>query len=364
MSHSVFGPSAAEKWLNCPGSIQMEAKLPPAPESQYANEGTVAHALAEEWLRTGRQPGVISNDMAGHLADYVQYVRSLEGYQEYEVTVRYDNWVPDGYGTADAIVDAGDTLYVVDLKYGKGVPVYADNNPQGKLYLLGAYQERACFGDYQTLIFTIYQPRLDSISHFSTTPSELLLWAEEVVRPAAKRCLASNPELIAGTKQCRWCAAKAVCPAPKMKAEEILMKEFDEMDDHLEPIDFLTDEQLRIILENKPMIINWLKDVEEHVMNKLLSGDKFEGFKIVHGRSNRKWADEAEAEKILIELLRDNAYVKKIISAPQAEKALGKVKAKEIQSLIVKPLGAPTLVSDQDQREEVVTITANDFDSI
>jgi len=361
--HSKFGPSAAEKWLNCPGSIQMEEGLTET-ESPYAAEGHKAHELAEAVLR-GK--ALIFSDydpeMVDHVMGYVAYVRELGGRQEYEQVVSYDEWIPGGYGTADAIVSYGDTLHVIDLKYGKGVPVNAYDNPQGKLYLLGAYSERDTFEHYKTLIFTIYQPRLDSVSSYSTTPAELLQWADEVARPAAKKCLdILNSPLVPGSKQCRWCKAKAICPAPKMKAEELLMKEFDHMDDHLTPIGFLSDWQIKTILENKAMIIEWLNALEAHVMNRILTGGKFYGYKIVHGRSNRKWANETEAEKILVAMIGEKAYAKKLISAPQAEKALGKKGAEVIKDLIVKPEGAPALVPDTDKRKEVVGITADDFD--
>jgi hypothetical protein len=370
--HSNLGPSVAEKWLNCAGSIQMEKNLPPVPDSKYANEGSAAHELAESCLIHGyptseflntRLPEsqiIVSQEMCEYIQEYVDFVRAIPGDHEYEQKVSYEEWASGGFGTADDIAVTDDTIYVTDLKYGKGIPVDAYENPQGKLYALGALSERSSFQYFEKVVITIHQPRLNSVTQFETTPSDIYQWANDIVRPAALRCLEPNAPLNPGTKQCRWCRAKPICPALLRSTEETLLMEFDDMRDPV-PVALLTDEQIKIVLENKPLIIDWLNSIETHVMKRICGGNNFPGYKIVHGRSNRKWSDDLAAEEVLVSLLGDKAYTKKLITAPQAEKAVGKDNLDYIKPLIVKPDGAPTLVPDTDKRKEVVTITAEDF---
>jgi hypothetical protein len=373
-AHSVFGPSSAMKWLNCPGSIQAETGIPDT-TSEFAKLGTDAHELAEICLKNkrtarsfiGKTPlsnkeQIIDQEMADYVQEFVDFVRNLGGEQEYEQEVTYYDWIPGGFGTADVIIVKGYTLYVIDLKYGKGVKVDAQNNPQGMLYALGALSERF-FQEFKKVVIVIHQPRLDHVSEWETTPEELYEFASKA-KAAYKATLEDNPKRIPGEKQCQWCRAKATCPALQTQTEHALMVEFEDLT--VKPPkapEELTDQDLRFILNHKNLIEKWLKSVETHVMGKIESGLGFPGFKMVEGRSNRKWADEAEAEKLLTGLLGDDAYKKKLLTAPAAEKALGKEKKAEIQALIVKPQGKPVLVPDDDKRPPMVLgVTAADFD--
>jgi len=373
--HSVYGPSSAERWLNCSGSIQAEAEIPELTESEFATEGSTAHHLGEICLRENKKTNSfkdclfhefpnnpVDQEMVDCVQEYVDYVKSLGGQQEYEQKVSYEEWIPGGFGTADTIVTIGYTLHVIDLKYGKGIKKDSEKNPQGLLYALGALSERDAFQNFSKVIITIHQPRLNHVSSWETTPDYIYKWADQA-KIQAKLCTAKNPERTPGESQCRWCRAKPICPALAVRTENALMKQFNELEAvNPTPPTKLRDVDLRFILNNKSMIIDWLKSVEAHVKDRVLNGEGFDGFKIVHGRSTRKWSDEDAAEKKLKRLLgAANAYTKKVLSPAQAEKALGKEKKNKIATLIVKPEGAPTLVSSTDNREAISTVSAADF---
>jgi len=371
--HSVFGPSGAAGWLNCAGKIKAEENIPDE-ESSFAAEGTCAHDLAclvltegsttAKWMKPSFLKYKVDQEMASNVQEYVDYVKTLGGIQEYEQEVSYEEWVPGGFGTADAIVVKADVIYVIDLKYGKGVKVYAEDNPQGMLYALGVLSERESFQEFKKVVIVIHQPRLDHVSEWETTPEALYKFGQ-YARERAKLCLEPNPPRTPGEKQCRWCRAKATCVALQTQTEHALMVQFEDLTvDSPKAPEELTDQDLRFILNHKGMIEQWLKAVEKHVMGKIESGRGFPGYKIVAGRSNRKWSDEKEAATLLKKLLGDKAYVKKLLTAPAAEKALGKEDKKKIQELIVKPEGKAVLVPEADKRLALSAVTADDFDVI
>jgi hypothetical protein len=371
MSHAKLSASGSARWINCPGSVKAEEGFCDK-SSTHATYGTDCHELAEICLKqnlsacsfVGKSPCenknfVVDMETADYVQVYIDYVRSLGGCQSYERRVDYSEWVPDGFGTSDAIVHLGNTLYICDLKMGKGVKVDADNNSQGMLYALGAYAEMEGIYDVETVVVVIVQPRLDHISEWSISVSDLLKWAEWVSHRAAMT-LEPNAERSPGEKQCQWCKAKAVCPALEAYTKRILMADFDS----LESPDKLTDEQLREALDAKKLIVGWLEAVEQLVKERLESGESFTGFKLVAGRSLRQWGDEASAAEALEQLLgTDDAYERKLLTPSKAEKMLGKAKAKEIQSLIIKPEGKPTLAPENDKRP-AVNVGVDDFDKL
>jgi hypothetical protein len=373
-AHSIFGPSSAHRWLSCPGSIMAEKDIPEQ-ESEYALEGTLAHKLAEICLSNGKRPiefvgqallinkeWVVTPEMADCIEEYVDFIRTLGGNQEYEQMVDYGEYVPGGFGTADVIVTSDSILRTIDLKYGKGVKVDAEENPQGMLYALGALIERAAFQSFDTVAITIYQPRLDHISTWETTPDRIYEFGR-YAGERAKLAMAKKPKRIAGESQCRFCKAAPNCPALQTKTELALLTEFDNLTiTEPPPPKTLQDDQLSFILHNKTLIETWLKAVEDHVTNRLMTGEVFPGWKLVHGRSVRQWADPEVAEKVLRAYLSEAAYTKKILSPAQAEKALGKEDKKKIEELIVKPDGKPVLVPEDDARAPIQLITASDFD--
>ena len=355
--HARFSPSAAHRWLACPGSLLAEEALPQT-TSEFAEEGTMAHDIAEKRLKKKKHKKV-TPEMDEEVAKYVDYVKAIGGQQEYEQKVDMGEWIPDCWGTLDMVGIHDEEIDGVDLKYGKGVKISAQNNPQGALYLIGVLSERSAFQKFKVVRFHIVQPRLDHISVWETTPEELYEWAKWAAG-RAKLCLEPNAPRTPGEKQCRFCRAKATCPALMQHTEQTLMASFDDLD-ALKPAEQLSQSELSNILMQKSLIEKWLKSVEEHVKNHIEGGESFPGWKIVAGRSVRKWADEQEAEKLLQKFLGDAAYVKKLLTAPQAEKALGKENKAVLEKLIVKPEGAPTLVPEDDPRESIIT-TASDFD--
>ena len=375
--HSDFGPSSFARRPLCVGSYNAEKDLPNN-TSSFAQEGTDAHELAEICLRPpirkkkaasfiGKSPltnkeRIIDEDMAFHVQKYVDYVITIGGQQEYEQQVWYDEWVPDGFGTADVIADNEPVLDVADLKYGKGVKIDAEKNPQGMLYALGALAERSAFQSFEKIRIHIVQPRLEHYSVWETTPDDLYSFGE-YAREVAEECLKPDAPRTPGEKQCQFCRANALCPALKGKAETALMAEFDSM---VEPPDpsTLTVEQIKSVLDNKDLIDKWLKSVESYVMGQIEVGNGFPDYKIVAGRSNRKWEDPVIAEKTLRGYIGDQAYNQKLKSPAQAEKALGKEK-KLIKDLIIKPQGKPVLVPESDKREPIALgITVDDFDKM
>ena len=363
VAHAKLSASGAHRWINCAGSVAAEAAMPYGNKSSvFAEEGTRAHDLAENALREGVAADTLTDDkdMADFVQVYVDYVRSFKAsHMTIEERVDFSDWVPEGFGTADAILIYDNTLHVCDLKYGRGVQVFAEDNPQGLLYALGAYAEYGFALDgVDTIKISIVQPRLDHISEWTVSLDYLMKWAERVSQ-AAQAALEPDAPLNPGEKQCRFCAAKATCSALMRFTQDAILSDFDDLD--LSPANKLTDKQLRMIMEAKPLIEGFLSAVQDHIKAKLDAGETFDGFKLVEGRSVRRWDDETKAADALESLIGDDAYKKSLISPAQAEKVLGKAKKADIQDMIVKPRGAPTLAPESDKRPSI-NVTADDFE--
>lgn len=368
-AHARLGASSAHRWMACPGSVAAEIGMPDR-ATIHANEGTVVHALAEECLASVRNPFAyvgtmpfseqieITQEMASAVSAYIEYLDDhVPGQPEFERRLRYDRWVPGGFGTVDAVSFHDGVIYIVDLKYGKGIRVDAENNKQLMLYALGAYDEIRLLEDITDVVLTIVQPRLDHISEWRLPIGDLLRFGKEA-RQAAKRALRPDAERIPGEAQCRFCKAKATCGALLQFTHDVVADDFDALPD----AQTLDDEHIALVLKHKAAIIDWLKAVEEHATEQLMAGKSVPGWKLVEGRSLREWRDFAHAVVVLEDLIGENAWERKLLSPAKAEKAVGKDKT-YLQDLIVKPAGKPTLAPEDDKRPPIQP-TGDDFDDL
>lgn len=373
-AHAKLSASGSHRWLACPASVEAERGIADK-SSPHAFEGTVAHELAEVALKTGTDAdewigkvmpdthAEITQEMADHVQEYINYIRyhiPPNAYAAYEVRVDFSDWVPEGFGTCDALVISGSTMHVIDLKYGQGIQVSPVDNTQGMLYALGAYAQCAGIADIKTIIITIVQPRCNPniFEDWEISIEQLLEWGE-YAKSRALMCGLPDAEFNPGEKQCQWCKAKATCTALAAFTSDVIMNQFDEVEE-LTPVNRLTDEQLGKALSAKKLIVSWLDAVEDIVVERLDSGIPFDGYKLVAGKSNRQWSNEASVENSIFELLGEKAFTKKLVSPTQAEKIVGKKRANEIAQFVVKPMGRPTLARSDDPRP-AVNITTDDF---
>ena len=374
MKHAMLGASKAHRWMTCPASIQLEATIPDE-ESFYAAEGTAAHSLAEMALESQKPPEsyigvevegfIVDEEMARHVATYVDYCNSQDAEESHiELRVDYSEWAPGGFGTADYVCVSDGVLHVIDLKYGQGLKVNANRNEQLMLYGLGAAYE--FIDKVDTVSMTIVQPRLDHIDTYSMRAKDLFTWANDVVKPAARRTMAPDPEFKPSKKACHFCKAKATCRALAKHNYELTLSSFDNLEEPLlvQIPHTLNVEELGHLLPKMDALIGWAQGVQKHAHKLLLDGGVLPNYKLVAGRAQRKWLDEKLAEEQLIQMVGEDAYTSKLISPAQAEKLLGKARAGEIVDLYHKPEGRPTLAPDTDPRPAVKPEAADYFSEI
>lgn len=374
--HAFLSASGAHRWLSCTPSAKLESTLQQK-TSSYAEEGTVAHELAEacalfytnqikepefnERLYEIKESPYYSEEMLEYCEEYGKFVRDklgalVEKADEadalIEARINFSDWVPNGFGTADCLILAEGYMEVVDFKYGKGKRVDAYGNPQMRLYTLGAYQTYGLVYDVGNVTMTIYQPRISNgITSDEIKLIELLDWAETFVKPRALLAMEGKGEFAPSEEACRFCRAKATCRA---RAEKNLAQ-FDDAPDRF----LLTAEEAGAILEKAGDIKAWLADLEAYVEGELCEGNAVPGWKLVEGKSVRRYAD---ADKVLAKMREagaDEALLYKpreIVTLTQLEKDFGKKKVAEILGdLIVKPAGKPTLAPESDKRPAVTT---------
>lgn len=361
--HAILSASSSARWMNCPGSVLAESGIPEPPTSDFAAEGTAAHALAELSLNSQKPPETflhmviedyqVTEEMATHVATYVDYCNMQEGEKHYEQKVDYSNYASGGFGTADCVVINDGICHIIDLKYGTGVKVSAQENTQLMLYGLGAIEK--FYSNVDMVSMTIVQPRLDHIDTYSIRAKDLLKWGEEVVRPAALATFDPNPTFNPSVTACRWCRAKPVCRALAKHNYELTLSKFDDLDSPLlvQVPHTLTSDEIAKLLPKMESLIGWAKGIQAHGHKILNEGGILSGYKLVEGRTQRKWKDEREATVNLTKLLGKKAKVSKLVSPAQAEKLLGKRRSPELDDLWTRGEGKPVLAPESDIRPAI-----------
>lgn len=394
MAHAILSPSSASRWLACTPSARLEANYADN-SGEAAAEGTDAHELAELTLQklTGKVPKAqidkrimdftknskyFGIEMKEYIDNYVSYV--MERYNEaraktpdavilLEQQVDLREFVPDGFGTRDVAIVADKKLLMIDLKYGKGVRVSAEENKQLMVYALGTIREFDLLYDIEEIEMVIHQPRLDAISSYTISVDELLKWGDEFVKPKAALAFAGEGEYVAGD-HCKFCKARNECRALADYMLDAVVADFadDVKADEYAPSNLLSPEEVTKVLQRADAIKSWLKGVEEFALATALDGSReWPGFKLVEGRSNRKITDHTKAVEALRGVGFSEAVLykpKEMVSITELEKVVGKKQLTEVLgSLIVKPEGAPTLVPQSDKRAPLAAkaTAADDF---
>ena len=368
--HALLSASASDRWLHCPPSARL-CELYEDKGSDYAAEGTDAHTLCEYKLR--KALGMEAVDPTENLTwfnqemdecanDYVAYILELvEAAKEtcadpvvlVEQRVDFSRWVEQGFGTSDAILIADGTMHVIDYKHGLGILVSAVENPQLKCYGLGALELFDGIYDIDTVKMAIYQPRRENVSVHTMSKDELLKWAEDTLAPTALLAMEGKGEFTAGN-HCQFCKVKATCRKRAEYNLELARYDF-QMPDTLE------DHEIDAILMKVDQLASWAADVKEYALNQALQGTDYGHFKVVEGRSNRKYTDEDQVAKAVTDAGYD-PYDKTVKGITAMTKLLGKKKFDELLgSLTFKPQGKPTLVPKSDKRPAMKNSAQEDF---
>lgn len=372
--HALLGASSAHRWINCPPSARLEQDEPDTAGAAAA-EGTAAHALAEWRLaslytpdNTGARPDSPLEDasMREHIDQYVEFVAaayeraSTEAGEKaviaIEQEVDFGEWVPQGFGTCDCVIITDGLLHVIDLKYGAGVQVEAEENPQLKLYALGAFYLLGMLFEIETVRLSIFQPRREHISTWELPLVDLLGWANETLRPAALAAWNGEGTQTPGS-WCQFCKINATCRARAEQNLELARLEFQDPY-RLEP------SEVAAVLKQAGELKKWVTDIETWALNEALGGVAFPGLKLVEGRSVRRYTDEAQVEKLLRKKhykVADIRQPAKLLTITAMEKLLGKTVFNELLGdLVIKPAGKPVLVPITDRRPAIQVESAEE----
>ena len=358
-THAILSPSSSERWINCPPSA-MENAAQTDTGSSYAQQGTDAHALCQFKVMKAlghkvRDPtdelDYFDEEMAECSDAYCEFIMEQVAAAKQtcpdpqvmvEQRLDFTRWVAESFGTADCIIVADGTMTIVDFKYGLGILVDAENNSQMRMYALGALNLFEALYDIQTVRMCIFQPRRNNVSVAEVTKDELLHWADDVLIPAATLAAQGEGEYKAG-KHCQFCKIKATC---RKRAEyNLQLAQYD-----FAVPDTLADDEISMILDRADTFIGWVNDVKDYALEMAISGKQFPGFKVVEGRSNRRYTNPDAVAAVVTDAGYD-PYERKLMGVTAMTKLLGSKKFNTLLgSLIEKPQGKPTMVPVSDKR--------------
>lgn len=369
--HALLSASGASRWLKCPPSARLEDELPDT-TSEFAKEGTVAHEVCEILLRKHlgliakatateninklKKDKLFSAEMIDHANDYIDYitekVKSDDAVVLVEEQLDFSQYVPEGFGTGDCIIIQDGVLTIIDFKYGKGVSVSAEDNPQMMLYALGAVEMFGFIYEFDKVEMCIFQPRIGNISESVETVEELIRWGNGVIIPAAKLAFEGKGQFCAGD-HCRFCKLRNKCKYLADYCMETVKDEFEDLDGKLDKT-VLNPKDIAMIIGRMKTVQSWLKDVENYAINGILEGTlDVPGYKVVEGRSNRTYKDQDKVAVVLTAKGYPESvlFEKKLLTITAMEKAVGKKNFNTLLAdLIEKPKGKPTIVPLSDKR--------------
>lgn len=372
--HAILSASGAHRWLECTPAARLELEFKDQ-ESTAAAQGTAAHNLCEHKLKKAlhirsKRPVSEFNDdeMEEHSDAYVEYV--LEQLEEVkknckdplvliEERLDFSCYVPEGFGTADTIIIGDKNLHIIDMKYGQGILVYAEDNPQMKLYALGALASYESLYDIEEVTMHIFQPRRENVSAWTISVDELKKWAENDLKVKAKMAFEGKGEYLPGD-WCTFCRAAVKCRARADEKLRLAQSEFK-----LPPL--LTDNEIEEILSKLSDLTKWANDIVAYATDAAINhGKEWSGFKVVEGRSNRKYKDEDKVAEVAKANGYKDIYRTSLITLTEMEKLMGKQKFKDILGdFIIKPPGKPTLVPLSDKRQALnVSSAKTEFNKI
>lgn len=370
--HALLSASSSHRWLNCPPSARLCEQYEDK-GSGYAAEGTDAHSLCEYTLKTALSIGAkdptpdlsyYNEEMAECANGYAAYILELvESARQtcsdpvvlIEQRLDFSRYVEGGFGTGDCVVIADGTLHIVDYKHGQGVLVEAEGNPQMMLYALGALEIFDGIYDIDTVSMTIYQPRRENISTYTAFKESLYQWAEEILKPTAELAYAGDGEFLCGD-WCQFCKAKHECRARAERNMELAKYDFE-----LPPL--LEDDEIESILTRIDELVSWASDIKDYALQAAVSGKQWNGWKLVEGRSNRRYTDELTVANAVSKSGYD-PYERKVLGITAMTTMLGKKRFEDLLGgYIEKPQGKPTLVPESDKRPPIHT-AGQDFSEI
>ena len=364
VKHALLSASSSHRWLNCPPSARLCESYDDK-GSNYAAEGTDAHTLCEYKLKTAL--GIPAKDPTADLSYYDEEMEECaNGYAAFilelietakqactdpvvliEQRLDFSRYVQGGFGTGDCVIIADGMLHIVDYKHGQGVLVEAEDNPQMRLYALGALEMFDGIYDIDTVSMTIYQPRRDNVSTHTVSKESLYQWAQEILKPAADLAFAGDGKFNCG-EWCQFCKAKHNCRTRTERSMELVRYDFK-----LPPL--LTDDEVEDIIGKIDDLVSWASDIKDYALQAAVSGKQWHGWKLVEGRSNRRYTNE-NAVAAVVRAAGYDPYEHKVLGVTAMTSLLGKKQFEEVVGgYVEKPQGKPTLVPQSDKRPSIST---------